>query len=89
VEGLKVNTDFGHVVSLFFLAIGVSALVFPYRVQAAALRKCKKFWGFPNPFLGWMGTRAYIWMLRICGAVFIAAALFIEVVLLFGRVPNP
>jgi hypothetical protein len=86
---LGVNTEFGHLVSLFFFVAGVSSLVFPYKIQAAALKKRAKFWGFPNPFLGWTETQGYIWMLRILGAVAIAAALFIEIVILFGLKPNP
>jgi hypothetical protein len=84
-----VNTEFGHLVSLFFFVIGVSTLVFPYKIQAAALKKRAKFWGFPNPFHGWMETQGYIWMLRILGAVAIAAALFIEIAIVFGLKPNP
>jgi len=75
------NTGFGHLVALFFLAGGIAGLLFPYRVQAAALKKRAKFWRFPNPFLGWMETRGYIWMLRVTGTVAIAAALFIELVI--------
>lgn len=85
VNSSTVNSDFGHLVALFFLAVGVCTLVFPYRVQAAALRKCKTVWGFPNPFLGWMETKAYIWMLRALGAVSSAAALLVEIVILVGR----
>jgi hypothetical protein len=73
---------YGQLVALFFLALGLVALVFPYRVQAAALRKPKKFWGFPNPFLGFIETQGYIWMLRTLGVVSVAAALFIELVIL-------
>ena len=79
------NNEFGHLVAAFFLAVGVSTLGFPHKVQAAALRKCKMFWGFPNPFLAWMQTRGYIWMLRTLGAFSTAAALFIELVIAFGK----
>lgn len=79
------GSGFGHLAAFFFLAVGVGAFAFPHRVQAVALRKCKTFWGFPNPFLGWMETRGYIWMIRILGAVSAAAALFIELVISFGR----
>ena len=76
------NIVYGQLVALFFLALGLVALVFPYQVQAAALRKPKKFWGFPNPFLGFIETQGYIWMLRISGIVFTAAGMFIELVIL-------
>jgi hypothetical protein len=84
IAALSVDTEFGHLVAFFFMVVGIATLVFPYRVQRAAVRKCTKFWGFPNPFLGWMETRGYIWMLRVLGSVSIAAAVFIELVFLFG-----
>ena len=37
------NIVYGQLVALFFLVLGFVALVFPYRVQAAALKKPKKF----------------------------------------------
>ena len=79
------NSQLGHLVALFFLAIGVAGLGFPYRIQAAALRKRAKFWGFENPFLGWMETQGYIWMLRGIGVVAVGAAVFIELVILSNR----
>ncbi|HXJ12651.1 MAG TPA: hypothetical protein VNH19_10290 [Candidatus Limnocylindrales bacterium] len=82
---MNTNTQLGHLVALFFLAIGVAGLGFPYRIQAAALRKRANFWGFQNPFLGWMETQGYIWMLRAIGVVAFGAALFIELVILCNR----
>jgi hypothetical protein len=73
---------FGELVALSFLTLGIGCLVFPYRIQAAALRRRAKFWGFPNPFLGWMETKGYIWMLRIVGGVSFIAGAFIELVIL-------
>ena len=72
-------------VAAFFLAIGIYGSVFPYRVQAAALKRRAKFWGRPNPFLGWMETQGYLWMLRTIGVIAIVAALFTELVILFGQ----
>jgi hypothetical protein len=83
-----VNTEFSQLVTLFFFVTGIICLVFPYKIQAAALKKPAKFWGFPNPFLGFTETQGYIWMLRILRAVSIAGALFIEVLVLFGPKPN-
>jgi len=82
---MNANTQFGHLVALFFLAIGVVSLGFPYRIQASALRKQAKFWGFENPFLGWMATQSYIWMLRGIGVVAVGAAVFIELVILSNK----
>lgn len=82
---MNANTQFGHLVALFFLALGVASLGFPYRIQAAAIRKRTKFWGFENPFLGWMETQGYIWMLRSIGVVAVGAALFIELVIVSNR----
>lgn len=79
---LSRNTEFGHLVAAYFLAIGIAGLGFPYRLQATVLKKRPKFWGFENPFLGWMKTKSYIWMLRVIGTVSIIAALFIEFVIL-------
>ena len=81
VAALYVNNDFGHLVALFFLGMAIVGLVFPYKIQATALKKRPKFWGFENPFLGWMETQGYIWMLRVIGAVGLLAAIFIELVM--------
>lgn len=70
-----------QLVALFFFTAGIGGLLFPYRIQAHALKRRAKFWGFPNPFLGWMETRGYIWMLRIVGAVSLVAGIFIELVI--------
>jgi hypothetical protein len=51
-DASRVNSAFGHFGAFFFLALGLSALMFPYRVQVAALRKYKTFWGLRNPFSG-------------------------------------
>jgi hypothetical protein len=83
------NDDFGHVVSLFFLAASIGGLVFPYRIQTFALKQRASFWGFSTPFLGWMGTRGYIWMLRVLGTLALIGAIFIEIVILLGRMPHP
>lgn len=76
------NSQVGHLVALFCLAMGIAGVVFPYRIQAYALRKRPKFWGLENPFLGWMETRNYIWMLRAIGGIALAAGIFVELVIL-------
>jgi hypothetical protein len=78
---LRPNPEFGHLVALFFFGVGVGALVFPYKIRATALKRRAKFWGFENPFLGFMETQAYIWMLRVVGIFAVLAALFIELVI--------
>jgi hypothetical protein len=77
----RANIEFAHVVAAFFFCTGIATLAFPYRFQAAALQKCQKFWGFPNPFLPFIGTQAYIWMIRVIGVVSIAAAALIEAII--------
>lgn len=77
--------EVGNLAFLFFLLVGLACLVFPEKVQAFGLKRNTKFWGFPNPFLGWMKTQEYLWMLRILGFVSTLAALFVEYVTLFGK----
>jgi hypothetical protein len=82
---MNANTYVGHLVALLCLAMGIGGLVFPYRIQAAALKKRSKLWGFQNPLLGWMETQGYIWMLRAVGVVATCAALFVELVMFSNR----
>ena len=70
------------VMGLIFLIVGVVCLVWPEKVQEFAIRWSGQGLGKYNPFLGWMKTRGYIWMLRIIGIIAIGVfilALFVVV----------
>jgi len=75
----------GHFGFLFFFALGLWCIVSPKSIQTVALKTCGRFYGFENPLINWMKTQHYLWMLRALGIVFIVAALFLELVNLFGK----
>jgi hypothetical protein len=54
----------------FFLLVGVTALLWPEKIQLYALKHSAKF----SPYLGWMKTRQYIWSLRLIGLISTASA---------------
>jgi hypothetical protein len=62
-----------------FIAVGALALLWPERIQRWVLRFYEDARGLArwNPLLGWMRTPAYVWSLRIIGALAIAAGVAI------------
>jgi hypothetical protein len=62
---------------LFALGIGLIWLLWPKKMRDYALEHHTKFYFWPNPFLGWMKTRSYLVYLRVMGAVFVAAGLYV------------
>ena len=81
-QTLKTNAEFAQLAVVLLFAFGISTLIFPYKIQAVALRKCQKFWGLPNPFLSFVETTSYIWMLRIMGVTAIAVGVFVQILIL-------
>ncbi len=67
---------------LFTFGLSLISLVWPEKMQQYALKHCTKYFFWPNPFLGWMKTRSYLIYLRVVGAVFLAAGLFVLLVAL-------
>lgn len=61
----------------FMLTAGLTALLWPQKIQRYALKRCTKFYFWQNPFLGWMSTSGYIVYLRVMGVVFLCAGLFV------------
>jgi hypothetical protein len=61
---------------------GSILLLWPEKIQKHALKHGTKFYFWRNPFLGWMQTRSYLIYLRVMGAVFMAAGLFVLIVVL-------
>ncbi len=61
------------VTSAFLLVIAVLCFFFPRAVQSYAMRTSGRF----NPFVSWMRTSQYIWMLRMVGAMSLLAVLLI------------
>jgi hypothetical protein len=62
---------------LFAFGIGLLWLLWPKKMQEYALKHCTKFYFLQNPFLGWMKTRSYLVYLRVMGAVFVTAGLYV------------
>ena len=62
---------------LFFFGVGFISVLWPEKVQTYALKRCTKFYFWPNPFLGWMKTPSYVAYLRIMGGLFTAVSLFV------------
>lgn len=58
-----------------FIAVGVAALLWPERIQRWVLGFYDDARGVArwNPLLEWMRTPAYVWSLRLVGALAIAA----------------
>ncbi len=67
---------------LFAFGVGLISLFWPAKMQQYALKHCTKYYFWQNPFLGWMKTRSYLVYLRVMGAVFLAAGLFVLLVAL-------
>jgi hypothetical protein len=65
------------VVCFFLLAFGLLSLVSPERLQRYALKRCTRYYFWPNPFLDWMKTRSYLVYLRVMGGVSLLAGLFV------------
>ena len=62
---------------LFAFGIGLIWLLWPKKMQDYALKHCTQFYFWKNPFLNWMKTRSYLVYLRVMGAVFLAAGLYV------------
>ena len=63
---------------VFYLAVGVSCLIWPQKIQDFALRyEGSKFFYYYSPFKWWVRTRYYIWQLRIIGLLALATGIFI------------
>ena len=62
---------------VFSVCVGLVALVWPEKMQRYALKRCTRFYFWPNPFLGWMNTSGYIIYLRVMGVVFVCFGLFV------------
>jgi hypothetical protein len=66
-----------------FLFVGFSALFWPERIQAYALKHSNsRLHQKVNPFLTWMKTRQYVWSLRIIGVMSIGAGVLLLVILI-------
>jgi len=61
------------VASAILLIIAALCFFFPRAVQGYAIRTTARF----NPFLRWMRTSQYLWMLRLVGALSLLAVLLI------------
>ena len=63
------------ILCVFFLTVGVIALVFPERIQNWTLTFYEEVHGLAkwNPLLEWMRTSSYVISLRIVGVLSIAA----------------
>ena len=79
--------------AVFCLFVGLSALFWPDRIQAYALKHSTSPVQRFNLFLPWMKSRQYIWSLRVIGLMSTAAAVLLFVILIqafrLGRVGQP
>lgn len=74
----------GILTAVIFFVAGVICLFFPYKIQKIALKKPAFNLGKYNPFLPFMKTKGYIWMLRIIGIFSLLICLFIILVMIKG-----
>lgn len=79
--------------AVFLLFVGLSALFWPDRIQAYALKHSTGPVQRFNPFLPWMKSRQYIWSLRVMGLISMATAVLLFMILVqtfrTGRVGQP
>jgi hypothetical protein len=67
---------------LALLIFAVLFLRWPEAVQQYALRTSDNRFSKFNPFLNWMKTRQYVWMLRTLGTLALSAVVVIVVALI-------
>lgn len=68
---------------VFFLAVGLSGLFWPQKIQTYALEHSTgPLHQKVNPFLAWMKTRQYVWSLRVIGVISLGAAVLLVVILI-------
>jgi hypothetical protein len=72
------------VLSVAFL-VGISCVLFPERIQLFGVTVCKTWFGIPNPFLEWMKTSGYIFMVRVIGCVLALMSVISEIVILGSK----
>jgi len=66
-------------------AFGLNLLLRPDKMQKYALKRCTKYYFWPNPFLGWMKTSGYIVYLRFMGVGFLCFGLLVLLAVIFGQ----
>jgi hypothetical protein len=68
------------IMGIIFLIIGVVCLCWPYKIQELAVKKPIFNLGGFNPFLPYMRSAAYIWVLRIIGVLSLLVFVLVVVV---------
>jgi len=70
---------------VLLLGLGLSFIVIPKKIQLLALKYCRNVLpGVPNPFLEWMRTPEYLWMVRVIGGIAILMDAIVEYALMIN-----
>jgi hypothetical protein len=70
--------------SVAFL-VGISCVLFSKQIQLFGVTQYKTWFGVPNPFLDWMKTSGYIFVLRVIGCVLVFMSVISEIVILGSK----